>query len=151
MPYPFVPLDQKFTHTPTQIDANGCVVWLGSKRPDGYGLIHHMGKHVRAHRFAYEQKYGTVPAGLVLDHLCRNRACVNPDHMEPVTIGENVNRGIKTNQNKGLTHCKRGHSLTTENAWHYINSRGHITRKCKACSAWRQRNSHQHKLAAAGN
>lgn len=61
----------------------------------------------------YELVVGPVSDGLVLDHLCRNRSCVNPAHLEPVTIGENVQRGVHANAIK--THCKRGHALTAEN------------------------------------
>jgi hypothetical protein len=67
-----------------------CWVWLGRIEPNGYGK---RGKQW-AHRISYERKYGPIPAGLDLDHLCRVPCCVNPDHLEPVTRSENNRRGV---------------------------------------------------------
>src|SRR5690606_19098864 len=77
---------------------------------DGYGTTHYGGKMHRAHRLGWILTNGPVPDGLVLDHLCRNRACCNPSHLEPVTIGENTRRGMSpgaTTRRDGV--CGRGH------------------------------------------
>src|SRR6478752_5165546 len=76
------------------LQENGCWEWVGSVRKnDGYGRWS-VGKGTLAHRVIYEKMRGAVPKGLELDHLCRNRLCVNPDHLEPVTTRENIFRGI---------------------------------------------------------
>ena len=72
---------------------NGCWNWEGSLTNDGYGICSYKGKNKVAHRLIYELINGKVPDGLQLDHLCRNRKCVNPDHLEIVTCKENVRRG----------------------------------------------------------
>ena len=79
-----------------------CWVWTASIRPNGYGEFRCNGRLTRAHRFAYEQMVGPVPEGLQLDHLCRNRACVNPEHLEPVTGSVNVQRGHEARSRERL-------------------------------------------------
>jgi hypothetical protein len=73
----------------------GCWEWKGAKDGDGYGHLGVAGSVVGAHRYAYELLVGPIPEGLHLDHLCRNRPCVNPDHLEPVTQAVNVGRANK--------------------------------------------------------
>ncbi len=70
-----------------------CWIWQHKVDEDGYGRLRRNGKYLRAHRFFYEQHIGPIPGGFVVDHLCRIRNCVNPDHLEPVTNTENVARG----------------------------------------------------------
>lgn len=87
-----------------------CWPWSGSKR-NGYGLFRN-GRVVSAHRFAYEDVIGKIPRGLTLDHLCMNRACCNPFHLEPVTKGVNTLRGNAASAiNARKTLCFRGHEL----------------------------------------
>jgi hypothetical protein len=110
--------------------ATGCRVWVGAKNTKGYGRIRVGGKTMMAHRAAYELERGSIPEGLQLDHLCRNRRCCNPDHLEPVTREENIARGgWQTVLNARKTLCKWGHEFTPENTY-YRRGGG---RDCKAC------------------
>lgn len=87
----------------------GCWSWIGCKARGGYGMFR-LGKMVLAHRIAYEAYIGDIPQGLEIDHLCRNRSCVNPEHLELVTHQENTLRGdTLTAANARKTHCPRGH------------------------------------------
>jgi hypothetical protein len=70
-----------------------CELWHGAKTPEGYGVRRYRGRQVYAHRLVWEQTHGPIQPGLVIDHLCRNPACVNPDHLEPVTNAVNAQRG----------------------------------------------------------
>ena len=95
---------------------------------------------VMAHRAAYEVRIGPIPDGMVIDHLCRNRACINPAHMEPVTNRENVLRGTGPSaQHARKTHCNYGHAYDDQNTMHR-RGRRHC-RKCalRATREWRER------------
>ena len=119
-----------------------CWLWTGSPTPKGYSVFYYKGKTVYAYRWLYEKEIGEVPRHLVLDHLCRNHACVNPLHLEPVTNKENILRGISLAAlNSRKTYCKRGHLLEGDNV--YPDEKGH--RNCKICARqrakeWRERN-----------
>ncbi|SRR6266576_146239 len=92
-----------------KVAATGCWLWQGPLSPNGYGRI---GKEY-AHRAMYEILIGPIPHRMTIDHLCRVRPCVNPDHMEIVTRGANVLRGVGLSAMEARqTHCIRGHSLT---------------------------------------
>ena len=98
------------------MDKQGCWVWNGSRESSGYGVISVEGRQRPAHRVSYELIIGPIPDGLQLDHLCRNRACINPLHLEPVTLKENVLRGNGAPaQNGRKEECKRGHPLEGSN------------------------------------
>ena len=109
---------------------NGCWIWTGGffyEKP--YGQFSAK-RNWRAHKFAYEALRGRVPEGLVLDHLCRNPACVNPSHLEPVTDVVNILRGEGPHAlNARKTHCLRSHEFTPENTG---TTKGG-GRYCKAC------------------
>lgn len=113
--------------------ATPCKVWQGVKSARGYGRVHYMGKKCQVHRVAYELARGPIPLGLELDHLCSNRACCAPEHLEPVTHEENVRRGSRAQK----TLCSKGHPLDRVNA-----TSG--SRYCSTCQraharAWRAR------------
>lgn len=112
---------------------NGCRVWMRGRNTHGYGRVSYNGKWCAAHRVSYETFVGPIPAGLDLDHLCRNRACINPAHLEPVTEKENALRGIGfCALNAAKTHCKYNHHLDGDNLYIY-QYRGRLQRQCRVC------------------
>ena len=120
-----------------------CWQWIGTVRQDGYGAYkeyrydknrNRSHKTHYAHRLIYEIWAGPIPEGLCLDHLCRNRSCVNPMHLEPVTLEENIRRGEGVKHQARKTHCPKGHPYDEENT-----TRRNGRRHCKACHRERQR------------
>ncbi len=125
--------------TNTEVVANDCWAWTGTKNTHGYGYVYIEGKLRRAHRVSYELWVGPIPEKLQLDHLCRKRDCVNPEHLEPVTCKENIARSPlhigKINIAKTL--CKYGHELTFD-AKHF-GATSKTRRRCKTCHRDRER------------
>lgn len=121
------------------LDGDGCWLWVGSTMKSGYGVssLPPSSKQGLAHRQVYEMMVGPIPIGLQLDHLCRNRGCVNPSHLEPVTIRTNVLRGIgPTAVNAAKERCRGGHSLRDPaNVLTYRNKR-----YCRQCHAANEKN-----------
>lgn len=128
-----------------EISEEGCWEWRAYRKPNGYGQFYvHTSRRSPggrrpsyAHRVAYEHFVGPIPQGLEIDHLCRNRGCANPDHLEAVTRSVNMRRGETTSgANARKTHCPKGHPYDG------VNNRGE--RICKRCkyekhADWRRR------------
>ncbi len=119
---------------------SGCWLWQGALNGSGYGRLgvdYHL---VRAHRFSYEHFIGLIPSGMEPDHLCRNRACVNPDHLELVTSRQNTLRGDgATAQNARKTTCPKDHP------YDYVDGQGR--RRCREC----RRETYRRKYARRRN
>lgn len=118
-------------------ELDGCWLWTGTLNHLGYGTTSDAStgrKHVLAHRLVYETMVGPIPEGLTLDHLCRVRRCVNPSHLEPCTLTENLRRGESPSaRNARKTHCIRGHEFTIENTYMGRGHRGEPRRYCRTC------------------
>ena len=120
-----------------------CWIWIGRRSRNGYGLINIDGRSKFAHRVSYELRRGSIPPGLVIDHLCRTRHCVNPWHMECVTGAENVRRGlpsplaglVRGAQQRAKTHCPAGHPYSADNTYYRpgTSSRPKGGRHCRIC------------------
>lgn len=112
------------------VKTDSCWLWSGSLRSGGYPILWNGQRQVAAHRWSYEQHVGPIPDGLVIDHLCRVRHCVNPAHLEPVTSRENTRRSELTiaSRNAAKTHCPSGHPYDEENT-----HQGKLGRYCRAC------------------
>ncbi len=109
---------------------HGCWEWKAALTTSGYSEFSSKRTRLLGHRVAYEQVNGLVPRGLTLDHLCRNRRCVNPDHLEPVTNRENILRGEGISvANAAKTHCPQGHEYTPANTILRKNKR-----ECRTCA-----------------
>ena len=127
------------------VTESGCWIWMGSVNPNGYGsftdakLVPER-RTFSAHRYIYEAMKGPIPDNCDLDHLCRVRCCVNPDHLEPVSRRINLLRGRgRTARNAQVTHCPKNHPYDETNT--YILRGKRFCRKCRviACTAIRKR------------
>lgn len=140
-------LPQRFWDKARQQDTgyeSPCLTWTGYKQPNGYGKVGLNGKTQYAHRVAYEALVGPIAEGLMIDHLCRNRACVNVAHMEAVTNKVNILRGETIMAaNAAKTHCDNGHEYTAENTYTRPSDG---SRNCRQCiREWREARSEREK------
>lgn len=122
-----------------RVSPSGCWEYTGHITPGGYGSFRWIDTYA-THRAAYWYHVGDIPDGTEIDHLCRNRACCNPDHLEAVVHQENVRRGLRG----AMTDCARGHQLTEENT--YTQSNG--SRECRICRRERKRRYRQRNIAS---
>jgi hypothetical protein len=124
-----------------QKSKSGCWLWTGRLMSGGYGSLSADGRTQFAHRYIYESLVGEIPKGLELDHLCRVRSCVNPEHLEPVTARENMLRSpiAITAINARKTQCPYGHEYTTTTQVAGRN-KGRVQRTCLTCKRlyWKQ-------------
>lgn len=129
------------------VPITGCWMWMGAISHDGYGRFHLRGKFMPAYRASYEIHRGPVPQELRCDHLCRNRWCVNPWHIDIVTVRENTLRGVgPASVNAKKTHCPAGHPLSGDNLHIVVDPRG-IFRKCRICHLASKRRWHRKRKA----
>ena len=114
----------------------GCWDWIGATQPTGYGQLWNGVRPEQAHRIAFKLFTGAIPVGCEIDHLCRNRGCVNPAHLRAVPHKENMRvSDTLMGRNAAKTFCMRGHPLSGENL--ILNSSG--ARQCRECSNMRAR------------
>lgn len=133
--------------TNRHITESGCWLWTGGRTTHGYGITNYQRKQVRVHRAAHELWKGPIPDGMELDHLCRARACFNPDHLECVTSRENTLRGQGPSARAAkATHCPSGHAYDESNT--YLSRVG--KRVCKTCRAKQNRDYRARQAKATG-
>lgn len=120
-----------------------CWIWQGPTYGNGYAAVSFDGRPKLGHRYVYERLVGPIPEGLVIDHLCRVRECVNPAHLEPVTDRENILRGVGMSAKWAVaTHCLRGHELNDDTV-----SIVQGARRCKLCDRIRSKRHRDRKRA----
>jgi hypothetical protein len=130
-----VVLDDRFWSKVNKTDT--CWLWTASVNHDGYGKFSYKKRTFWVHRLSYLAIIGEIPEGMPLDHLCRVRNCVNPDHLEPVTNKENILRGEGPSaQNAKKTHCPQGHKYNKENTYIYKFTQ---KRACRMCDKLKKR------------
>ncbi len=120
----------------------GCLLWTGTINHEGYGKVWVPALKLRrfAHRIAYELAYGPIPGGRQLDHLCRVRPCINPEHLEAVTPRVNALRSESiAAKNAVKTHCDRGHELAGDN----VRTKSNGGRQCWTCQQARSREHYE--------
>lgn len=135
---PAIPVESRFWSKvdktgpvpPERPDLGRCWLWTASTIKSGYGVVRADGRSRRAHVVAYELLVGPVPAGMELDHLCGVKPCVRPSHLEPVTHGENVRRGLSGSNMAAKTHCPKDHPYDEANTYRYKGRR-----YCRRCLA----------------
>ncbi len=140
-----------------KVDADGdCWIWTGAIGTHGYGVFCETGvrsgqrKTMTAHRYAYQLLVGPIPEDMTLDHLCRNRPCLNPDHLEICALAENIRRAIKGRKFPNRkpkpvrAQCKEGHPMSGDNL--YVTPRG--VRVCRTCQSARGRAYYRQRKAA---
>ncbi len=129
-----IPIIERFLAKIVKDKETGCWNWVGYVNKGGYGLISSDTRPLLSHRVSHTFYKGDIPKGFDIDHLCRNRSCCNPDHLEAVTRKENLKRGIgpqlASERSKAATHCPKGHEYTVENTRYRTQG----WKLCRICS-----------------
>lgn len=132
-----IPPSERF-HGRYIVSENTCWEWQGSRSPEGYGRIGTPIGPVYAHRVSYEIHHGPIPEGRVVDHICNNRCCVNPAHLQAITHRQNVLRGEAPNVLIHWTgHCSNGHDLSDPRHAYRRPDNGAVV--CRTCNRERGR------------
>lgn len=119
----------------SKIDYSGeCWEWTAALNSRGYGVVSIDGKLHLAHRVSYERNMAPIGEGLTIDHLCRNKRCVRPSHLEPVPLAVNIQRKWEA-----YTSCKRGHEMSGDNVRVHKRQDGSTNRECRECGNARRR------------
>ena len=138
----------RFWSRVSKMQQGDCWLWQGSLCTKGYARFTAQMTQFQAHRISYMIHHGPIPDGLVCDHLCRVRHCVNPAHLEPVTSAENTRRGdianVRRAEKAAMTHCKRGHPFSAENVFFHKKTG---KRACRECKRMHHRNWYSRKVA----
>ena len=136
------PLDERFWGS-LKKSPSGCWNWTGYLC-NGYGRVSVKGKPIYAHRYAYELLVAPIPDGLTIDHLCRNRACVNPDHLEPVTRWENTRRAgaieSAARNRRSSAQCVNGHDFSEDNTYWHNGQRACVTCRRERSKLFHEKN-----------
>lgn len=129
------PLQERFDSKWVPEPNTGCWLWLGGLTSCGYGAFAPVNKGEKAHRWAWMLYRGPIPEGMVIDHMCRVRSCVNPDHLRVVTPTQNTleNSASLQSQNAKKTHCKNNHLLAGDNLYVNKHKDGTEARACRTC------------------
>jgi hypothetical protein len=132
-----LPLAERLAYMSTPEPNSGCLLFLGAVSADGYGRLEVNGRTELAHRVAYTVAHGPIPKGLVTDHLCRNRSCINDRHLEATSQRVNVVRGVSlSGQYARATACKYGHPFDDANTLWYRRGEA-VHRRCRMCNRMR--------------
>jgi hypothetical protein len=126
-------LEKRFIAKVAAMESGICWLWTGSRYPTGYGQLWNGERPEQAHRISYRLRHGAIPDGCEIDHLCRNRGCVNPEHLRAVPHRENMRvSDTIMGRNAAKLFCMRGHPLSGQNLYTYAKTGA---RHCRACLA----------------
>lgn len=139
------PVEDRFMAFVMPEPNSGCWLWMGCLNTHGYAKFQVSGHGIAGSRWAYQHFVGLIPEGLQIDHKCRVRCCVNPDHLRPLTQKENILCGIGAAAlNAQKTHCVNGHEFNKANTYLHVRL-GTLRRCCRICQSENKRLRRKHR------